>query len=321
MRNARSLSPASCAIGRSSAAALMLRRPVRNTIDKGPPFATDGTLSDEERASPILPQVTPSYSLEAQFESSSRVTCQECISPSSIRRRVVYPFLGNSGCMQFVGAILGSCGGCILSPKMVCVGAVCGALSADICRRTCESNRRSHQDDRSEEGSGMRGVDLATIERHTVRHVSRGSSCRSLSHDSASTRRVLSLRSSASPSIRCDDESSKCMICREAFAKGDQLRTLPCVHMYHRHCIDAWLSRSAQCPICKHDITDITEIAKPAEPAVLRKHVREFGPVARIRRAWRSRSARAVGPGREAGHGGRELHFREALARCNPGCN
>ncbi|CAJ1365058.1 unnamed protein product [Effrenium voratum] len=50
-------------------------------------------------------------------------------------------------------------------------------------------------------------------------------------------------------------EHIKCMVCMEEFTDGDALRSLPCLHRYHQHCIDQWLCRSAECPICKQDIT------------------------------------------------------------------
>jgi len=51
------------------------------------------------------------------------------------------------------------------------------------------------------------------------------------------------------------DKSQCCVICQEAFQFGEDVRKLPCSHIYHRHCIDRWLTTggpiSLQCPICK----------------------------------------------------------------------
>jgi Ring finger domain len=46
--------------------------------------------------------------------------------------------------------------------------------------------------------------------------------------------------------------TSNCAVCLEAYRVGDQVRTIPCFHAFHKHCIDDWLSRKAECPICKH---------------------------------------------------------------------
>lgn len=49
-------------------------------------------------------------------------------------------------------------------------------------------------------------------------------------------------------------EHTSCAICMEDFKEGDELKTLPCLHMYHGHCIDSWLQRDNSCPICKTPI-------------------------------------------------------------------
>lgn len=51
-----------------------------------------------------------------------------------------------------------------------------------------------------------------------------------------------------------DPSVEQCMVCLEAFQTGDELRVLPCVHRFHRACVDTWLRRSVECPICKHRI-------------------------------------------------------------------
>ncbi|CAE7568262.1 RNF43, partial [Symbiodinium pilosum] len=53
----------------------------------------------------------------------------------------------------------------------------------------------------------------------------------------------------------CDSASKKCCICLEDFVEGQQLRILPCFHRYHQGCIDEWLGRSDECPLCKFRIT------------------------------------------------------------------
>jgi len=95
-------------------------------------------------------------------------------------------------------------------------------------------------DDSDEEHS--RGLAQSIIEDHTVGHVYSGPAV------SSSTR---------------GQEERKCMVCMEPFVSGDSLRALPCLHRYHRRCIDAWLIRSPECPICKRDIT-----AAPVTPTL-----------------------------------------------------
>lgn len=60
-------------------------------------------------------------------------------------------------------------------------------------------------------------------------------------------------RSADSTSARpADAAENRCAVCLDQFGSGDQLRVLPCMHRYHRACIDQWLVRSPACPVCKH---------------------------------------------------------------------
>lgn len=52
-----------------------------------------------------------------------------------------------------------------------------------------------------------------------------------------------------------DVENVQCMVCLEKFEDGENIRILPCVHRYHRDCVDRWLAENRRCPVCKHDIT------------------------------------------------------------------
>lgn len=46
-----------------------------------------------------------------------------------------------------------------------------------------------------------------------------------------------------------------CSICLAEYEVGEQVRTLPCYHQYHKGCIDPWLLNvAALCPICKRDL-------------------------------------------------------------------
>ncbi|XP_042558373.1 E3 ubiquitin-protein ligase RNF12-A-like [Dipodomys spectabilis] len=50
------------------------------------------------------------------------------------------------------------------------------------------------------------------------------------------------------------DASNSCTICIEEFREGNKIRTLPCSHTYHVHCIDSWLADNATCPVCRRRV-------------------------------------------------------------------
>ncbi|CAD8066135.1 unnamed protein product [Paramecium sonneborni] len=51
-----------------------------------------------------------------------------------------------------------------------------------------------------------------------------------------------------------DDNLIKCMICLEDYQENQIVRTMPCWHYFHQDCIDKWLHKSTQCPICKTEV-------------------------------------------------------------------
>eukprot|EP00930_Biecheleria_cincta_P035712 TRINITY_DN24544_c0_g1_i2.p1 TRINITY_DN24544_c0_g1~~TRINITY_DN24544_c0_g1_i2.p1 ORF type:complete len:294 (+),score=35.56 TRINITY_DN24544_c0_g1_i2:169-1050(+) len=52
-------------------------------------------------------------------------------------------------------------------------------------------------------------------------------------------------------------EETSCSICLDAFGNGQRVRKLPCGHMFHVACVDAWLKRTATCPLrCPTDIRE-----------------------------------------------------------------
>lgn len=50
------------------------------------------------------------------------------------------------------------------------------------------------------------------------------------------------------------EASDQCAICLLAYDQGDCLRRLECGHRFHAACVDRWLARSGQCPICKQPV-------------------------------------------------------------------
>ncbi|XP_004631172.1 E3 ubiquitin-protein ligase RNF6 [Octodon degus] len=54
-----------------------------------------------------------------------------------------------------------------------------------------------------------------------------------------------------------DNELSKiCSVCISDYVTGNKLRQLPCMHEFHIHCIDRWLSENCTCPVCRQPVLD-----------------------------------------------------------------
>ncbi|XP_039111192.1 E3 ubiquitin-protein ligase RNF6 isoform X1 [Hyaena hyaena] len=52
-----------------------------------------------------------------------------------------------------------------------------------------------------------------------------------------------------------DSEPGKiCSVCISDYVTGNKLRQLPCMHEFHIHCIDRWLSENCTCPICRQPV-------------------------------------------------------------------
>lgn len=45
-----------------------------------------------------------------------------------------------------------------------------------------------------------------------------------------------------------------CMVCLCEFQDGEACRRLPCRHVFHTSCVDEWLRRCTDCPICKANV-------------------------------------------------------------------
>ncbi|XP_058804281.1 uncharacterized protein LOC131671683 isoform X2 [Phymastichus coffea] len=51
-----------------------------------------------------------------------------------------------------------------------------------------------------------------------------------------------------------EDAIDKCTICLSEFEENEDVRRLPCMHLFHENCVDQWLCTNSCCPICRVDI-------------------------------------------------------------------
>ncbi|KAK2819319.1 hypothetical protein Q5P01_024880 [Channa striata] len=88
-------------------------------------------------------------------------------------------------------------------------------------------------------GSVSRGAVQTTIERFTFPHKYK-------------KRKPLHLKIGEEEEETDVDE--KCTICLSMLEDGEDVRRLPCMHLFHQGCVDQWLATSRKCPICRVDI-------------------------------------------------------------------
>ena len=48
-----------------------------------------------------------------------------------------------------------------------------------------------------------------------------------------------------------DDLDTECPICLKKFVQDDELTLLPCDHEFHTQCVQTWLNKSSNCPLCR----------------------------------------------------------------------
>ncbi|KAM3347645.1 hypothetical protein ACQJBY_021528 [Aegilops geniculata] len=61
-------------------------------------------------------------------------------------------------------------------------------------------------------------------------------------------------------------EDAVCCICLSRFSNNEDLRELPCGHVFHMECIDKWLKINALCPLCKSELGGSTAASPEAGP-------------------------------------------------------
>jgi len=71
---------------------------------------------------------------------------------------------------------------------------------------------------------------------------------------SAAKKAISKLKTIPFNSATLDGEDDSCAVCLENYKDGENIRILPCKHLFHKSCIDPWLLNHRTCPMCKSNI-------------------------------------------------------------------
>jgi hypothetical protein len=63
------------------------------------------------------------------------------------------------------------------------------------------------------------------------------------------------------------EEEPTCTICLCEYEDGDTLVRLPCNHIYHDECLNAWTNDHSKCPLCNMDLESVATDASSAAPS------------------------------------------------------
>lgn len=88
-----------------------------------------------------------------------------------------------------------------------------------------------------------RGASQETIEANTLPY-----------KYSKSTAKAETVKEAAEADEDNESECEKCTICLCDFIEAEDVRRLPCMHLFHIECVDQWLPTNRRCPICRVDI-------------------------------------------------------------------
>ena len=61
-----------------------------------------------------------------------------------------------------------------------------------------------------------------------------------------------------------EEEEPCCPICLVEYEEGDEIRTLPCDHYFHKDCVDSWMSSHISCPTCRDLVIPEEEPSSPS---------------------------------------------------------
>jgi hypothetical protein len=67
--------------------------------------------------------------------------------------------------------------------------------------------------------------------------------------------RLLFAHLSLRPDPTISERHDECCVCKVNFEAGEQVKELPCVHVFHPECVDRWLQQRNFCPMCRYELS------------------------------------------------------------------
>uniref|UniRef100_A0A8C8I7I5 RING-type E3 ubiquitin transferase n=1 Tax=Oncorhynchus tshawytscha TaxID=74940 RepID=A0A8C8I7I5_ONCTS len=55
----------------------------------------------------------------------------------------------------------------------------------------------------------------------------------------------------------------ECPVCKEDYSAGENVRQLPCNHLFHNDCIVPWLEQHDTCPVCRKSLSGLNTAMNP----------------------------------------------------------
>lgn len=99
-------------------------------------------------------------------------------------------------------------------------------------------------------GSRMPAQQSRALPRHRTRP-------RSAASAGAGAASLIRLRQVAPAERLTVTVEEPCVICREPMLSGELVRRLPCLHLFHRRCLERWLCVKASCPLDNISVDDL----------------------------------------------------------------
>jgi len=91
---------------------------------------------------------------------------------------------------------------------------------------------------------------------------------------SASTLRTLP-RIKVTPYDIAANEGSECSICLADLETGEPALRIPCGHLFHEECVNDWLKKSNECPVCRFELpTDDAEYERGRQTRMAGRKIR-----------------------------------------------